>query len=94
MRLRWICKSAGSRDEGDCPAMYLAEDPTYMVGQGRQLDDATIAELANVADDEAALLYPTEMILRAAALVLAEHGRPDMLSEVESFLSTWDGPTR
>jgi len=26
------------------------------------------------------------MVLRAAALVLAEHGRPAMLAEVETFL--------
>lgn len=87
MKLRWLCKSASSWEDGDCPAMYLGEDPTLMVGQGKFLDPATAAELRHVASDESALVYPTEMVLRAAALVLAEHGRPAMLAEVEAFLA-------
>lgn len=87
MKLHWLCKSAESRKEGDCPAMYLADDPTRMVGQGKILDASTAAELRHVAPDEGGLEFPTEMVLRAAALVLAEHGRPAMLAEVEAFLA-------
>jgi len=86
MKLHWLCRSADSRKEGDCPAMYLGEDPNLMVGQGKFLDSATAAELRHVAADEGGLAFPTEMVLRAAALVLAEHGRPAMLAEVETFL--------
>ncbi len=88
MRLRRLRKADISRDENDCPAMYLAEDPTMMVGQGKILDVDTTAELRNVAADEGAHLYPTELVLRAAAQVLAENGRPAMVEEVEDFLAS------
>lgn len=66
--------------------MYLG-DPAVMVAQGKRLDAATAAELRDVAVDEAGVAIPTETVLRAAALVLAEHGRPAMLSEVAEFLA-------
>jgi hypothetical protein len=81
-------------DEGDCPAMYLAEDPTRMVGQGKLLDAVTAGQLRHVAPDEGGLEFPTEMVLRAAALVLAEHGRPAMLAEVEAYLAGQAGAER
>lgn len=67
--------------------MYLSEDPTVMVGQGKFLDDVTAAELCDVAVDEGGVALPIETVLRSAALVLAEHGRPAMLAEVEAFLA-------
>src|SRR5687767_3545482 len=89
MKLHWLCKSADSRKDGDCPAMYLGEDPALMVGQGKVLDARTAAELHHVAPDEGGLLYPTEMVLRAAALVLAEHGRPPCWPRWRSSSPSW-----
>jgi hypothetical protein len=86
MKLRRICKSGDSHADGECPAMYLGEDPTMMVCQGTMLDGDTSAELRDVAADEIGLILPTETVLRAAALVLADHGRPAMIAEVEAFL--------
>jgi hypothetical protein len=60
-----------------------------MVGQDKHLDAETTAELRHVADDEAGIALPTETVLRAAALFLAEHGRPAMVAEVEAFLAEW-----
>lgn len=40
---------------------------------------------------ERGLAFPTEMALRAAALVLAEHGRAAMLGEVDAFLAGQKG---
>jgi hypothetical protein len=94
MKLRYLCKSNESRTQNDCPAMYIAEDPAVMVGQGKLLDPATAAELRHVAADEAGVAIPTETVLRSAALVLAEHGRPAMLDEVEAFLSDQAGGSR
>ncbi|MGI5126548.1 hypothetical protein ACQEVB_06985 [Pseudonocardia sp. CA-107938] len=91
MKLHWLCKSELSRKEGQCPAMYLGENKKVMVGQGKLLDAETAAELRHVASDEGGLAFPTEMMLRAAALVLAEHGRPAMLAEVEAFLAEQAG---
>jgi len=94
MKLRRLCKSAESTAEGKCPAMYLADDPTVMVGQGTHLDAATAAEMRDVAAEEGGLAFPTETVLRAAALVLAEHGRPAMRAEVEEFLAGQQGAGR
>jgi hypothetical protein len=41
-------------------------------------------------EGEGAVRLPTETLLRAAALILAEHGRPAMLAEVQDFLTEWD----
>lgn len=86
MKLRRLCKSEESRLNNQCPAMYLADDPAVMVCQGTLLDVATTAELVDVAADEGGLAVPTETVLRAAALVLAEHGRPAMIAEVAAFI--------
>jgi hypothetical protein len=70
-----------------CPAMYLADDPTMMVSQGRRLDDETTAQLCNLADDETAHLIPTETVLRAAALVLASQGRATLAAEITATVT-------
>jgi hypothetical protein len=67
--------------------MYLAEDPALMVGQGNLLDAATTGELQNLATSEGAVFIPTETVLRAAGLFLAERGRPGVLAEVEAYLA-------
>ena len=86
VKLRRLCKSADSFPQGDCSAMYVSDDPATMVGQGKVLDTGTAAELLDVAEDERAVAIPTETVLRAAALLLAENGRPAMTAEVEAFL--------
>jgi hypothetical protein len=87
MKLRRLCKAEDSFPENKCPAMYLAEDPSRMIGQGKHVDDATANELLDLADDEGAFEIPTETVLRAAAMVLAEAGRPGMIAEVEAYLA-------
>lgn len=94
MRLRRLCKSNTSDKYEQSPAMYIAETPTLMVAQGWELDDATSAELVEVAPNESGVSLPTETVLRAAALFLAEHGRPAMRAEVESFLADWPAVDR
>lgn len=91
MQLRRLCKSANSNIEDDCEAVYIADRPTTMVAQGKHLDAETTAQLRNVADDESGVALPTETVLRAAALFLAEQGRPAMLGEVEAFLAAHAG---
>ncbi|MGH3613732.1 MAG: hypothetical protein ACRDRK_14300 [Pseudonocardia sp.] len=87
MKLRRLCKSASSTDEEDCSAIYLTEELATMVAQGAHLDADTAAQLRNVAADETGIALPTETVLRAAALFLAEQGRPAMLTEVKTFLA-------
>ncbi|MDQ2708667.1 MAG: hypothetical protein M3Z25_13955 [Actinomycetota bacterium] len=91
MKLTRLCKSAESGTREDCPAMYVADDPTVMVGQGTKLDPDTAAELLDRAVDEDGVAIPTETVLRAAGLFLAAHGRPGIAAEVEAFLAEWDG---
>jgi hypothetical protein len=87
MKLTLLCKSANSYEVDDCPAMYVTEDPTVMVGQGTRLDDETTAELLHLGDGEIGIAIPTETVLRAVGLFLAARGRPAVAAEVESFLS-------
>lgn len=94
MKLRRLCKSVESIPQGQCSAMYLADDPATMVGQGKVLDPDTEAELLDLADDERGVAIPTETVLRAAALVLAEAGRPTVSAEIEAFLNDGSGPAR
>lgn len=87
MALRRLCKSADSGLSRDCPAVYVDDaDPAVMVGQGKVLDAPTVAELRDVAADEDAVAIPTETVLRAAGLFLAERGRPGVLAEIEAYL--------
>jgi hypothetical protein len=89
MPLRRICKSGTSGDDDDCPAIYLEEQPATSVAQGPLLSPDDMTELQQVGEGEGAVRLPTETLLRAAALILAEHGRPAMLAEVQDFLAEW-----
>jgi hypothetical protein len=85
--LRRLAKDAGSPID-NCPAVYVEdEDVALMVGQGKRLDERKMAELEDLAADETAVLIPTETVLRAAARLLAEHGRPRAAEDVEGFLA-------
>lgn len=87
MALRRLCKAEDSGNVGQCPAVYVAESPERMVAQGKVLDPRTTSELQEVAKDELGVELPTETVLRAAALFLAEQGRPAMVDEVEAYLA-------
>lgn len=89
MMLRRLCKAEASNKDEECPAVYATDRPASMVAQGKFLDAATAAELQAVGADETAVALPTETVLRAAALFLAEHGRPAMTAEVRDFLAEW-----
>lgn len=92
MKLRRLCKSGNSRIEGDCPAMYVDDDdPAVMVAQGRVLEGGHAVQLREVATEERGVSLPTETVLRAAALVLAQAGRPAMRDEVETYLARRTG---
>ena len=87
MALRRLCKAGTSGEEEECPAVYITDDPTWMVAQGPMLDAGVAAEMQQVTVGEAGVELPTETVLRAAALFLAEQGRPAMLTEVRDFLA-------
>jgi hypothetical protein len=87
MRLTRLCKAADSAREDECPAMYVDEDPSMMVGQGKRLDAETTAQLLHLGKDETGVAIPTETVFRAAALVLAAHGRTKLGAEIEAFVA-------
>ena len=88
MTLARLCKAANSVAQGDCPAMYLdLDDLDWMVGQGPLLDADALADLRERAPDEAGVRIPTETVLRAAGLFLADRGHPDVLATVEAYLT-------
>jgi hypothetical protein len=89
--LKRLCKAANSIGQGDCPAMYLdLDDLTWMVGQGPRLDDAATRELLESAPEEVGVRIPTETVLRAVGLFLADRGHPGVLAEVETYLAEAD----
>ncbi|MBO0872102.1 MAG: hypothetical protein J2P19_01790 [Pseudonocardia sp.] len=89
MKLIRICKSEDSLAQGQCPAMYSApEEPLKMVAQGTKPGADTAAHLRDVADDEAAVVLPTETVFRAVATVLADAGYPAAKADVESYLES------
>jgi len=90
MALRRICKSGTSGDYDDCPAVYLEKPRTTAVAQGPLLNPEEMTELEQLGEGEGAVRLPVETLLRAAALILAEHGKPAMLAEVTDFLAEWD----
>jgi hypothetical protein len=90
MGLRRICKSGESGDHGECPAVYVEKQPITSVAQGPLLTPEEMAELQELGAGEGAVRLPTETLLRSAALILAEHGKPAMLAEVTDFLAGWD----
>ncbi len=88
MRFRRLCKAANSMGEDDeCPAVYVGDDPAVMIAQGKILDPTVRTALLDLADDETAVQIPTETVLRAVGLYLAERGRPDLLAEIEFCLA-------
>jgi hypothetical protein len=91
MQLTRLCKAADSMEVTQCPAIYLDVNPAQMVGQGKRLDDETRAQLLHLGDDETGVAIPTETVLRASALFLAAHGRPDLAEGIESFVANWTG---
>lgn len=90
MQLRRLCKSGDSGENGECPAVYLQKPPTTSVAQGPLLGPEEMAKLQELGEGEGAVRLPTETLLRAAALILSEHGRPAMMTEVKDFLAEWD----
>lgn len=86
MKLRRLRKAEDSHPDRKCPAIYLADDPLWMVSQGKLLSDAVVQELEDRADDESGVLIPTETVVRSVCLLLAEAGRPDLAGEVETVL--------
>ena len=91
MALVRLCKAANSIAQGDCPAMYLdSDDLDWMVAQGGLLDAEALAELRERAPDEGGVRIPTETVLRAAGLFLADRGHPDVLAAVEAYLTEAD----
>ena len=60
MELVFIRKWADS-GTGNCPALYRAENGNYVV-QGWKLDDATRANLRDLADSETAVEVPADVI--------------------------------
>jgi hypothetical protein len=90
MALRRICKSGTSGDTDECPAVYLEEPPTIAVAQGPLLSPEEMTELQQLGQGEGAVRLPVETLLRAAALILAEHGRSALQAEVNDFLASWD----
>jgi hypothetical protein len=76
MQLKRLAKDGNSLN-GDCPAVYMAEDdPAVMVVQGKFLDADTERNLMERAGDETAVRIPAETMVRAVEAYLAEHGRP------------------
>jgi hypothetical protein len=60
MRLEFIRKWADS-GTGNCPALYRAENGNYVV-QGWRLDDASLANLRDLGEDETAVEVPADVI--------------------------------
>ncbi len=65
MKLRLIRKWADS-GTGNCPALYQAENGNYVV-QGWKINDATRANLHDLADDETAVEVPADVIAGTVA---------------------------
>ena len=86
MKLRRLRKAEDSHPQGQCPALYLTEDPAWMVAQGKILDSATFQQMEERADDESGVLLPTETAIRSIGLLLAEAGRPDLAADIEAVL--------
>lgn len=81
-----LCKAADSWGKDQCPAVYRTDDPAKLIVQGKSLDATGMAALQDLAVDETAVQIPTETVLRAVGLILAERGRPDLLVEIETCL--------
>jgi hypothetical protein len=60
MELEFILKTPNS-STGNCPAAYRAENGNYVI-QGWVLDEATRANLRDLADNESAVEVPADVI--------------------------------
>jgi hypothetical protein len=60
MKIEFIRKTRGSIN-GNCPAIYRADNGNYVI-QGWKIDDATRAQLRDLADNETAIEVPADVI--------------------------------
>lgn len=60
MRIEFIRKTDNSTT-GNCPAIYKADNGNYVI-QGWLIDDATRAQLRDLADNETAIEVPADVI--------------------------------
>ena len=67
MKLTEIARDVEGCKNGSCPAVYVGEDASVLVVQGKVLDAATTAELVGIADDELAVAIPRATLLAAVA---------------------------
>jgi hypothetical protein len=88
MALHRLVKADGSVTSGGCPALYSTDDPARMIGQGKVLGPAEMAELLERLDDETAVAFPTETVFRGVAKYATEHGDDDLAGRIEAFLTT------
>ncbi len=87
MALHRLVKADGSVTSGGCPALYSTDDPARMIGQGKVLGPAEMAELLELLDDETAVAFPTETVFRGVAKYATEHGDDDLAGRIEAFLT-------
>jgi hypothetical protein len=86
MKLRRLRKAEDSHPQGQCPALYAADDPAWFVAQGKYLDEVTRDSLVEVADDGTAVLIPRETVVRSLGMLLTEAGRPELAGQLEEVL--------
>lgn len=60
MKIEFIRKTRNSTT-GNCPAIYQADNGNYVI-QGWRIDDATRAQLRDLADNETAIEVPADVI--------------------------------
>jgi hypothetical protein len=77
----------GSVSSGGCPALYSTDDPARMIGQGKVLGSAEIAEVLELLEDETAVAIPTETVFRGVAKYAAEHGDDILAGQIDMFLA-------
>ncbi len=87
MALRRLCKASDSMGADNCPAVYVEDEPQWLIAQGKALDDVLTGQLLDLAADETAVRVPTETIVRAVAMLLAERGEPALAGDISRILS-------
>lgn len=86
MALNRLAKDDTSVTSGGCPALYGTDDPKRMVAQVKKLDDAEMAEVLDLLDDETVGSIPTETVFRGVAKYVTEHGNDELAARIEAFL--------